>query len=105
MAGAAFKGFPSYPQRYTEALDPQPEAPAEVSGRVEPLRAPRDAVGIGRELVGKDLQRDIATETRIARAVDLPHPARADEGEDLVHAEPRTWRQRHCVGCADYEPV
>jgi hypothetical protein len=41
VIGTAFKGFPSYPQRYTEVLDPQPEAPAEAICRVEPLKVPR----------------------------------------------------------------
>jgi hypothetical protein len=43
VAGTAFKGFPSYPQRYTEVLDPQPPAPSEASCRVEPLKVPRVA--------------------------------------------------------------
>jgi len=43
VAGSAFKGFPSYPQRYTEVLDPQPPAPAEATCRVEPLKVPRVA--------------------------------------------------------------
>jgi hypothetical protein len=41
VEGTAFKGYPSYPQRYTEVLDPQPDAPAEANCRVEPLKAPR----------------------------------------------------------------
>ena len=43
VAGTAFKGFPSYPQRYTEVLDPQPPPPAEAICRVEPLKVPRVA--------------------------------------------------------------
>jgi hypothetical protein len=41
VSGTAFKGFPSYPQRYTEVLDPQPPPPAEAICRVEPLKVPR----------------------------------------------------------------
>ena len=41
VVGTAFRGFPSYPQRYTEVLDPQPAPPAEGSCRVEPLKVPR----------------------------------------------------------------
>ena len=41
VTGAAFKGFPSYPQRYTEVLDPQPPPPAEANCRVEPLKVTR----------------------------------------------------------------
>ena len=41
MVGTTFRGFPSYPQRYVEVLDPQPESPPDVDCRVEPLKAPR----------------------------------------------------------------
>jgi hypothetical protein len=41
VTGTAFKGFPSYPQRYTEVLDPQPPPPAEATCRVESLKVPR----------------------------------------------------------------
>jgi hypothetical protein len=41
VAGTTFRAFPSYPQRYTEVLQPQPEAPPDVNCRVEPLRVPR----------------------------------------------------------------
>ena len=41
MVGTTFRGFPSYPQRYVEVLDPQPESPPDVDCRVEPLKAPK----------------------------------------------------------------
>ena len=41
VSGTTFRAFPSYPQRYTEVLDPQPAPPADVSCRVEPLKLPR----------------------------------------------------------------
>jgi hypothetical protein len=37
---------------------------------------PTAAVGVGGELPGQDLDRDVAPELRVAGAVDLPHPAR-----------------------------
>ena len=37
--------------------------------------------------VGQDLDRDVAVEARVARAVDLAHAAGAEGGEDLVGAE------------------
>ena len=44
VAGTTFRTFPSYPQRYTEAVNPQPPAPAELAGcRVEPVKSPRVA--------------------------------------------------------------
>ena len=41
VVGTTFRGFPGYPQRYMEVLDPQPEAPADANCRVEKLKAPR----------------------------------------------------------------
>jgi hypothetical protein len=41
VVGTTFRSFPSYPQRYTEIVTPQPEAPANVDCRVEPLKLPR----------------------------------------------------------------
>jgi len=44
VAGTTFRSFPSYPQRYTEAVRPQPPAPLELAGcRVEPVKSPRVA--------------------------------------------------------------
>jgi hypothetical protein len=41
VVGTTFRSFPSYPQRYTEVVDPQPLAPADMSCRVEALKVPR----------------------------------------------------------------
>jgi hypothetical protein len=41
VVGTTFRGFPSYPQRYSEVLTPQPAAPPDVNCRVEPLKVPR----------------------------------------------------------------
>jgi hypothetical protein len=41
VVGTAFRSFPSYPQRYTEVLSPQPEEAGEVNCRVEPLKVPK----------------------------------------------------------------
>ncbi|MGE0594176.1 MAG: hypothetical protein AB7G23_18830 [Vicinamibacterales bacterium] len=43
VAGTAFRGFPSYPQRYADVLEPQPANPPGVDCPVEPLRASRYA--------------------------------------------------------------
>ncbi|HTM02822.1 MAG TPA: hypothetical protein VL173_04905 [Vicinamibacterales bacterium] len=40
VSGTTFRSFPSYPQRYTEVLHPQPIA-GDASCRVEPLKVPR----------------------------------------------------------------
>ena len=44
----------------------------------------RSRVGIGGKAGGQRLDRDVAAEARIARAIHLAHPAGADEPEDLV---------------------
>jgi hypothetical protein len=41
VQGRTFRSYPSYPQRYSEVLDPQPAPPADVTCRVEPLALPR----------------------------------------------------------------
>jgi hypothetical protein len=42
VVGTTFRSFPSYPQRYTEVLDPQPAAPPDLATcRVEPFKPPR----------------------------------------------------------------
>ena len=41
VVGTTFKSYPSYPQRYTQVLDPQPESASEMDCRVEPLKMPR----------------------------------------------------------------
>jgi len=46
-----------------------------------------ESIGIGRERVREDLQRDVAIELRIAGAVDLAHATRADLRDDLEWAE------------------
>jgi hypothetical protein len=50
----------------------------------------RDPFGIGRERVGQDFQRHVATEARIARAIHLAHPAFAKLREDLVMTDARS---------------
>jgi hypothetical protein len=41
VIGTTFRSFPSYPQRYTEVLDPQPAAPADMGCRVDKVKTPR----------------------------------------------------------------
>ena len=58
--------------------------------RRQDLRFPSETgqtVGVGRERVRKDLQRDVAIERRVARAVDLAHAAHAEQFGDLVRTQ------------------
>ena len=46
-----------------------------------------EAIGIERERIGDDLQRDVASQFRIARPIHFAHAAGPKGGEDLVRAE------------------
>ena len=48
----------------------------------------RAPVGIDRKTLGKNLDRDVTVEPRIAGAVDLAHAAGPNGGLDFVRAEP-----------------
>jgi len=54
---------------------------------------PREPVGVARERIGQDLQRNIAIELRISRAEHLAHPANTDARDDFVDAEARARSQ------------
>ena len=59
VSGTTFRAFPSYPQRYTEVLNPQPAPPADVSCRVEPLKLPRIVTSYSEEdLVEREFLRN-----------------------------------------------
>ena len=48
---------------------------------------PRQPIGIARERRGQDLDRHVAPQLRVPRAIDLAHPAGAKRRHDLVRAE------------------
>ena len=48
---------------------------------------PREPLRVGGEGLGQDLDRDVAIELRVARAIDLAHAAGAERRQDLVRAE------------------
>ncbi len=52
-----------------------------------PLEA-REPLGVARERVRQELDRDIALELRVARAVHLTHAARTEQGLHLIHTKP-----------------
>ena len=57
---------------------------------------PAPHLGIGGDVVRHDLERDVASEPRIARAIDVPHPAGAERRDDFVLCEMGSWGKRHC---------
>ena len=67
-------------------------------GRARLLLEARAAVRIRRHRRRQHLDRDLAPELRVPRAVDLAHPARAERREDLVGPETRLPARRVKVG-------
>ena len=57
----------------------------------------RDAIRVGHKGVGEDLDRDVATELRVARAIDLAHAAGAEWRDDFIGPESRTGSKQHGV--------
>ena len=48
----------------------------------------RQAIGIGDNFVRQDLDGDLASEPRVARAIDLPHRAGTEQALQFVNADP-----------------
>ena len=55
----------------------------------------RQALRIGGDLGRQHLERDIAAEPRIVRAIDVAHPAGTEGRQDLVGADALTLREVH----------
>jgi len=58
--------------------------------RRENVRLPfeaRESIRIKRERLWQNLQRDVAIELRVARAINLAHPAHTDNRQYFVRAE------------------
>ena len=55
----------------------------------------RQAIGIRGHLGRQHLERDLAPELGVASPVHLPHPARAERGDDLVGTETGGGSERH----------
>ena len=53
------------------------------------------AIGVLGDLVGEDLDRDLAAQAGVAGAVDLPHAAGPEEVDDLVRPESGSGQKRH----------
>ena len=65
-----------------------------VQGRKElgfPLKA-GETIGIGSKRVREDFDSDVAAEPRIAGAIHLAHPARAEQGRYFVRTDASAWR-------------
>ena len=63
------------------------------------------AVGVGGERLGQDLERDVASEFRVARSIHLAHATGAKRAEDLVLIDASAGGNGHeCVG-GNYMPL
>jgi hypothetical protein len=58
----------------------------------------RPHLGVGRQVLGQHLDRHVAPEPRVPRAVNLAHTARSDRSEDFVRAETGSESKRHGAG-------
>ena len=58
------------------------------------LEAPQ-AIRVGGKRRRQDFDRDVAPESRVLGPIDLPHPSRAEGGQDFVRAEACSGCQRH----------
>ena len=56
---------------------------------------PRERLGIAREGCRQDFDRDLASEPRVPRSINLAHAAGANGGDDLVGAESGSRAERH----------
>ena len=66
--------------------------------RRQHLRLPLEAceaIGIEREALGQHLDRHVALQSRVARAIDFAHAAGADRGDDFIRAETSARSERH----------
>jgi len=78
---------------------------------VEPRDRPRLAfetsqpIGVARESLGEHLERHVAPQSRVPRAVNVAHPSRSEKGHDLVRAETRARIERHAANVAHVDSL
>ena len=73
--------------RFFEAMDVRDVRVIQRRQRLRFARKPGQAIGIAGKGVRKDLQRDVAIQFRVARAIDFAHATRADRRGDFIDAE------------------
>jgi len=60
------------------------------------------AVGVARAIVGQQFDGHFAVEACVAGAPDFAHPARAEQGDDLVMTEASAGRNGHVMFLVGY---
>jgi hypothetical protein len=97
VVGTTFRGFPSYPQRYTEVLDPQPEAPLDAICPVDPLKLPR--------VVTHYTERDLAIREFLAESSRQVRGSETTKQPALfVHGSPLALDSRLAASAPDNAP-
>ena len=56
---------------------------------------PREPIGIPGHVVRAHLERDVAPEPRVARAIDLAHAAGTEQRDDFIRSEGASGSERH----------
>src|SRR5439155_5488649 len=72
---------------FLEAVDVRDVGVVERGQRLRLAREARQPVGVGREVIREDLDRDVAIEFAVAGAIDLAHPAHANQRADVKRTE------------------
>ena len=67
----------------------------ERGGRARFLLESAQPIGVGCDCGGQDLDRDVAAQPRVVRAIDLAHAPGTDGAEDFVGAKARAWLEGH----------
>ena len=81
--------------RLLEAVDRGDVGVLELGEDLRLALEPREAFGVLGEGLGQDLDRDLALQLRVGRAVDDTHPALAERGGDLVGSEAGAGDEAH----------
>jgi hypothetical protein len=85
----------SYVAGFLEAVDLRDVGVIELREHLRFALEARESLGVVRERVGEDLDRDVAVELGVVGAIDLAHPAFAQQRDDLIRAELRSGAERH----------
>ena len=81
------------PVVHTDVVDRQNGGMVQGCGGPRLLFEPPEPLRVAGKRPGQQLQRDRPSETRVERAIDLAHAARADEAGDFIRTESCAWRQ------------
>ena len=73
----------------TDVVDGDEVRVVQRRGRARFLLEPLDPLGVRGDRGGQHLESDVASEPRVARSVNLSHPAGSESGDDLERTQAR----------------